>query len=414
MAKLTDGKAGTIAKANVPEKGQRFIFDDHRDSPRGFGLRVTVAGGKAFILKYTFDGRQRRKTIGEWPTWSLEAARLEAGALRQKIDKGIDPIAEARRHRAEPTVSELVEQFCRQHVDTLRSAKEIRRYLETELVPELGDVKVKAVTRQDVRAMIEAKQGSAPVAARNLLAHVRKCFNWALERDLVEHNPCIGIKVAPARKRARILSDDEIRAFWHLVDDAPIHSPLPDALRMVLITGARPGEVSGMRWDEIEDDVWVIPEDRSKTADGHRVPLTALALAVIERMRAERKRLTKSRREAALYVFARGRRPITRNALSRAVLDNADALGNKHHSTWGRWKPHDLRRTVRTGLAALKIPEHIAERVIGHRPQGVIAVYDQHRYDPEKRAALEAWERRLRGIIEGKPADNVIPLKKGR
>jgi hypothetical protein len=98
MAKLTDGRAGTIAKAELPEKGQRFIFDDHRDAPRGFGLRVTKAGGKAFILKYSIDGRERRKTLGDWPTWSLEAARAEAQDLTRAINKGTDPL-EAKRRR---------------------------------------------------------------------------------------------------------------------------------------------------------------------------------------------------------------------------------------------------------------------------------------------------------------------------
>jgi len=102
MAKLTDGKSGTIAKAESPEKGQRFIFDDHRDAPRGFGLRITKAGGKAFVLSYAVDGRQRRKTIGEWPIWTLEAARTEAQELTRKIQTGTDPLEEKRRRRADP------------------------------------------------------------------------------------------------------------------------------------------------------------------------------------------------------------------------------------------------------------------------------------------------------------------------
>src|SRR6056297_3328688 len=101
MPKLTDGNRGTIAKAELPGKGQRLVFDDHRDAPRGFGLRITAAGGKAFILKYTFDGRERRKTIGDWPTWSLEAARAEARDLSQQIAKGTDPLEEKRRRKAE-------------------------------------------------------------------------------------------------------------------------------------------------------------------------------------------------------------------------------------------------------------------------------------------------------------------------
>lgn len=99
MAKLTDGNRGTIAKADPPASGPRFIFDDHRDAPRGFGLRITAAGGKAFILKYSVDGRERRKVIGQWPTWTLEAARAEARELARGIDKGDDPLGRGARLR---------------------------------------------------------------------------------------------------------------------------------------------------------------------------------------------------------------------------------------------------------------------------------------------------------------------------
>src|SRR5690554_4893419 len=111
MAKLTDGPRGTIARMAAPAKGQRLIFDDHRDAPRGFGLRVTAAGGKAFILKYTVDGRERRATIGPWPTWTLEAARAEAHEMLRGIGKGQDPLDERHRRREEPTVAELAAEW---------------------------------------------------------------------------------------------------------------------------------------------------------------------------------------------------------------------------------------------------------------------------------------------------------------
>jgi integrase len=185
------------------------------------------------------------------------------------------------------------------------------------------------------------------------------------------------------------------------------------ALKLVLVTGQRPGEIIGMTWDDIHDEVWVIPEHRHKTEDGQRVPLTPLALELVEAIRGEQERLAKRREALPEHLFTKGENAYTVNALSRAVKRNVKLLGNKDREPWGHWTPHDLRRTMRTGLSALKIPEHIAERVIGHRPQGVVAVYDQHRYEPEKRAALEAWERRLRGIVDNEPADNVVPIASG-
>jgi integrase len=296
----------------------------------------------------------------------------------------------------------------------MRSTAERRRYLEGELMPALGSYKAKVVTRRNVRDLVGAKQANAPVAARNLLAYVRAMFNWALERDLVETNPCAGIKLATARKRSRVLNDEEIRAFWTGLDDAEIRPLMRAALTLILVTGQRPGEVIGMTWDDIHGEVWVIPEHRHKTEDGQRVPLTPLALELVEAVRNEQTRLAKRRGSASEHLFTKGVTPYTVNALSRAVKRNAQILGNKYREPWGHWTPHDLRRTVRTGLSALKIPEHIAERVIGHRPQGVVAVYDQHRYEPEKRAALEAWEQRLRRIVGDSATDNVTSISTGK
>ena len=92
MSKLTDGENGTIATALAPVSGQRFIFDDHKAAPRGLALRVTTAGGKAFVLQYMFGGKQRRKTIGDWPTWSLNGARIEAARLMRLVNCGCDPM----------------------------------------------------------------------------------------------------------------------------------------------------------------------------------------------------------------------------------------------------------------------------------------------------------------------------------
>lgn len=412
MAKLTDGKRGLIAKADVPEKGQRFIFDDHRDSPRGFGLRVTAAGGKAFVLKYTIEGRERLLTIGAWPTWSLEAARMQAKGIRQQVDSGVDPLEKKRQRRQEPSVADLAKRFCIEHGDTMRSSAEIRSYLFKGLVPEFGRVKAKDLSRRDVRALIDEKRLKTPTAARILLAYTRSMFNWALERDIVETNPCLGIKVPASRKRTRVLDEEEIRAFWKGLPSAELLPSMRLVLRLILVTGQRPGEVAGMRWADIQNHVWIIPEHRHKTGDGQRVPLTPLAESLLAEAKAEQERLAKRRCGRPGHVFTKGKSPYTAQAVSRAANRNMRVLGNKAIEPWGHWTPHDLRRTVRTGLAALKIPEHIAERCIGHRPHGVIAIYDQHRYDPEKRAALEAWERRLRGILDGSPEGNVVPLRR--
>jgi integrase len=419
-AKLTED---AIKKALPPETGQRFIFDGHRDAPRGFALRITKAGGKAFVLNYTFEGKQRRKTIGEWPTWSLVAAREEANSLKRRIDSGEDVVETARERRREPTVEDAVKRYCRQHVDGLKSGDAVRRYFERDVVPVIGSRKLKNVRRAEIIELVESKATETPRAGALLLTHIKGLFSWAVDRELIEASPAAGIRAAKVnramkpRQRARVLDDEEVKAFWTAADGCGLHRLTAIALKLVLVTGQRPGEVAGMRWSEIDGKVWTIPGARRlKTETEQRVPLTDTAEDLLAQAKAEVKRLAHRRKwEAGDFVFAaRPSGGITVHALDRAVARYREALGNKEQADWGYWTPHDLRRTCRTGLSASGVSEEIAERAIGHGHKGIVATYNHHRYDAEKRTALEAWERRLRGIIEGAPADNVVALARGR
>lgn len=408
MGKLSEA---IIRAAEPPERGQRLIFDDHRDAPRGFGLRITRAGGKSFVLRYTADGVERRKTLGEWPTWSLAAARQEAQALRRRIDRGEDVLEIERAARRELTVAEAAARYCERHAAGLRSGAVIRRYFDRDVVPALGRQKLKAVRRADLIRLVEDKAADAPRAAALLLVHLKGLFAWAEDRELIEANPAAGIRpgklnrALKPRARARVLDDAEIRQLWACAETCGLHRLTALALKLVLLTGQRPGEVAGMRWDELDGDTWTIPAARRlKTETEHTVPLPATALQLIEAAREEVQRLGRRRRgwNDGGYVFAtRNGSSLTVGALDRGVSRYRAALGNRDHAGAGHWTPHDLRRTCRTGLSAAGVPEEIAERVIGHRHQGIVATYNQHRYDAEKREALVDWERRLLQIVRG-------------
>jgi integrase len=432
MAKLTDGRAGTIAKAELPEKGQRFIFDDHRDAPRGFGLRITKAGGKAFILKYSIDGRERRKTLGDWPTWSLEAARAEAQDLTRAINKGTDPLEAKRRRKGEPTVSELAAEWLDLHAAGLKSEQGIRALIGGDLVKAIGNMKVTDVRRRDVIEAIEAKAIKTPRQAAIMLAYSRKLMDYATDRDFIPANPLAGLKPSAIKVkgkrdplksvvRGRVLDSDEIKSFWANVETSGLHKVTALALKLVLVTGQRPGEVAGMHESEISGRLWTIPASRrGKTDTPHTVHLTDTALQIIADAGEELTRLRARRKAPASgYVFeASPGKAIGNAALSRAVERAHEALGAKMIEPWGRWTPHDLRRTMRTALSACKVRPDIAELTIGHTKRGIVAVYDQHGFDDERRKALEAWERRLEAIVEGRDpdavADNVVRLEGAR
>ncbi|MFN4160122.1 MAG: tyrosine-type recombinase/integrase [Gemmobacter sp.] len=429
MAKLTDGKTGTIAKADPPTTGQRFIFDDHRDAPRGFGLRITSAGGKAFIMKYAIDGRERRKTIGDWPAWGLEQARIEARDLFHRVQKGDDPLEEKRKRRAEPTVSELAVDWLDRHATGLRSERAIRGLIDNDLLPAIGRMKVSDVRRRDVIEAVEAKAENTPRAAAQLLLYARRLFDFATDRDHIPANPLAGLKPGaitvkgkrdPLRQvaRGRILDHDEIRTFWDSVETCGLHRLTALALKLVLVTGQRPGEVAGMHKGEISGDVWTIPAARrGKTDSAHTITLTATAKAIIAEAQAELDRLSRRRTTPASgHIFeAWPGKPVNNAALARAVERSHVALGAKDVPPWGRWTPHDLRRTMRTGLSACRVRPDIAELAIGHTKRGIAAVYDLHGFDAERKAALVAWESRLLRIVAGQDPDampdNVVMLE---
>ena len=419
MTILTDERLKAL---EPPEKGKRLLFDGHRNAPRGFGVRVMPSGKRTFVLRYNAGGRDRLLTIGEYGgnKWSLAAARVEAGKLRRQIDGGADILQERRTERAEPSVSDAVERFVKSKAG-LQSAGAIEAALNRHLLPALGDRKVRQVRRRDVIAVIEAIAVEHPRQAGKVLTYTKQLFSWAEDRELVEVSPIASLKPKRiaggliARKRARVLDDDEIRGFWQNVEDCGIHGITAQALKFVLVTGQRPGEIAGMRWDEINDGVWTVPASRrGKTNDTNTIPLTRTARAILEAARTELERLGARRKgKAGGHVFeARPGRPITVPAMSRAIARYTQQLGNKPTDPWGNWTPHDLRRTMRTGLSACGIAENISERVIGHVKRGILSVYDHHTFDAEKVAALEAWERRRLRIVEGKPAtDNIVNLR---
>lgn len=174
------------------------------------------------------------------------------------------------------------------------------------------------------------------------------------------------------------------------------------ALKLVLVTGQRPGEVAGMHKDEILGRMWTIPASRrGKTETCHAVYLTDTALEIVAAAKLEVERL-QARRSVSwsgnIFEASPGS-AISPAALCRAVVRNSAALGAKVESHWGGWTPHDLRRTMRTGLSACNIRPDIAELTIGHKKRGIVAVYDQHSFDTERRDALLAWEKYLLTVV---------------
>ncbi|MDA1235755.1 MAG: integrase arm-type DNA-binding domain-containing protein, partial [Acidobacteria bacterium] len=231
----------TIRKFPTPEKGNKVHYDEEI---KGLGLRVTAANARAFILNYRIAGRERRYTLGLWPEWSATAARERAKELRRDIDRGEDPLAEREQLRTDPTFGEVVEEYLRIEASKQKRSKEYARMLEREALPQWRNLRAADIKRRDVIALVEKKAETAPISANRLLELIRRVYNFAIRRDIVEANPCALVQ-KPGQEHAkdRVLSRDEIRTFWEALDGQWFTQHTAAALRLILLTAQRPGEV---------------------------------------------------------------------------------------------------------------------------------------------------------------------------
>ena len=389
-----------IRKIDAPGKGNRIVWDDEIT---GLGLRTTAAGAKAFVYRYVADGRERRMTIGPWPEWSTTAARVRAGDLRKEIDAGSDPLTAKEQRRKDPTFGELTQEYLTTEGAKLRRVADVRAMLERDVLPHWAALKVRDIRRRDVIELVERKAKTAPVAANRVLAWVRRVMNFAVSRDVIEHSPCAQVrKPGVERSKDRVLSRAELRAFWEALDGLHFTEQTAAALRLILATAQRPGEVCGMRWADLDGEgngaTWTISAEGAKNALAHRVPLNATARATLEKL---------PRTGEWIFPKLRGVGPIEHNTLGQAVRKalaepkegESPRPEGREPLPVGKFSPHDLRRTAASHMASAGIQRFIIGRVLNHAEPGVTKVYDRHGYDREKRRALDIWDRLLRSIV---------------
>lgn len=397
-----------LAIRNLAPKAARYEVLDGD----GLYIRVMPTGSKSWVMRYMVDGKARRMTLGQYPGVSAAEARQKALDAKKELQRGVDPVEQRKRQedaaRQAPDFAFMLAEFWEKELQASPSGKERRRLIEKDALPVLGEKKIAEITRRDVVLLIDKVRDRAPVAANRLQGALVRLFNFAAERGVIDFSPLVGLRKKSEAPRQRVLSADEIKLFWTMTDaanmamDAFLSTKL--ALRFILLTGQRPGEVSGMTWDEINGDTWNIPAARRKGRTAQSVPLCSLALEILNEAR-----LISGQ---SVFVFQSPQggadRPTERLSLSRAVSRHLQECGFQEG-----WTPHDLRRTVRTGLAELGVDDLAAEQVLGHKIGGIMGVYNQHSYAMEKRAALEKWERHIRRIVglevEG---GKVIPLRK--
>jgi integrase len=405
----------TIKRLPVPDTGNRITYFagatiQGAKAPRGFGVRVTTAGARAFVLNYRLRGREYRYTIGAWPDWSALKAVRAARDLRQRVDRGENPIEDRTPAPATATVTSILNDFVTQHVrnknQPLRSAGEYESAFNRLVKPRIGKLGIYEVRRSHVIKMLdEIENANGPVMADRTLAYLRKAFNWYAIRDDQFSAPVVRgmARIKPKeRARTRVLSDEEIRAIWPVLAEA---GTFGDLVKMLLLTAQRRDEVAQMSRNEIgEDGIWTIPAERYKTKKPNFVPLSKATLALIE---AQPKIIDCD------YVFpSRVKTPYSGFGKSKAKLDKAVLAAMKTQTkkgtkveTLSNWTLHDLRRTAKTLMVRAGVRPDISERVLGHVIAGVEGTYDRHSYAEEKRDALEKLTTMIERILNPPPSN---------
>ncbi len=417
---------------------------DLSDTGEYRGLRVScgAAGTKSFYYRYKspVTGKLVQMKMGTFPAMSLADARGKLEYLKSIRKSGRCPATEKReaelaepegktktRKQQEFTVRALIDLYLEQYIDDRmvngkriagarkpKGQDEVRRTLYADPIKVLGKKPASRVTRKDISSLVMGiVDRGANVQAGNVLRELLAAYEFAIGTDRYFDddfvNPCIQakaglrqakIKLTP-QKGKRILNDNELAELLRWLPGSAYTPTQKNVIQMALWTGCRTGEVVDAEWQyiDLEKRTWHLPETKNFAERYVQLPEQAISF------------LEYHRKTTGRYLFPSSKTglPIQQKQLTeqawRLRRDNR-MLNIKP------WTPHDLRRSVRTGLSRLGCPSEVGEAVLGHSKKGIVGTYDLHQYEPECREWLQIWADHLDELA----GDNIIQIsaKKGQ
>jgi integrase len=380
-----------ITKAK-PEERPYLVWDAHQ---KGLALAVRPNGQRTFKVVYRRNGLLRWYHLGDARVIGLANARKLALGVMYEVTQGKDPQAERKAQRASGTFEELarryVEEHAKVHNKSWRQADTlVRRYL----LPKWGKLNANAITRGDMKVVM--RKIEAPVLANQVLASASAVFAWGIKEDVgqIKENPCRGVSRNKTESRERVLSENELPRFWQAFDQAGLIAG--SALKVILLTGQRPGEVLHMRREHVEGSWWTMPGKPveavgwpgTKNGASHAVHLPERVLDVLAELDDDGK--------STGFIFK------PRSGLDQAMRRICETLGVE------RLTPHDLRRTHGTMVTALGFGRDAMNRVQNHKEGGIGSVYDRHGYAEENKRVMQAVAARILALAEGGDQGNVV------
>lgn len=414
--KLSDPQLRRWIKAGVPVA---------KSDGNGLTFTLSAAGTAAWVLRYRHAGKGRELTLGQYPDVSLKLARQRAGDARAEVQNGVDVARERQREKADSAAAKSFKQLAADYMEkkfpdlATNTVKQRRQHIEGVIYPKLGRLPARDVTTSDVVSLIESvgrtKTGNVAELVFTALSEI---FKHGLARHAVIVNPCAGVSVAaicgrtePRRTRLK-LTEAELRAVLPALPTMGTDNAL--AVKLLLLTCTRIGELAKAEWTNLDFDraEWFVPDANSKSGKGFTVPLTPAALAcfkALQPLACGSRFVLPARQTRRKLNHGRADLPFEQRTLNAMLHKLCDGLGDKVR----RFTPHDLRSTARSHLAALGVDLIVSERCLNHALGGLVAIYDQHDYLTERRAALETWASFVLACEACEPwqQKNVIPIR---
>jgi integrase len=405
MAKKPLGLTVAGIKALQPRAAPFEVKDD---ALTGAYVEIRPSGAASYVLRYRFNDKSCKLTLGcfDPDEGGLARVRKAGREARNALSEGMDPAGEKRAAKAAravvarqaeaiaapaPPAADLVEIVTAEFIEryarpNTRDWRETQRLLERNIVGAWRGRRLSEITKADIHALLDKiVDRGASVGANRIFAQLRKMCGWAVSRGLIERSPCEGVdKPSTETKRDRVLDNRELALVWRACE--AIDFPFGPMTKLLILTGARRGEVAGMRWSEIDINkaIWTIPSERSKNHRAHAVPLSPQALSVLRSL---------PRIIGCDFLFSTtGNTPSSGFSKGKGRIDSA--LLKLDTDPLAAWTMHDIRRSVATGMARHGVALHVIERVLNHVSGsfgGIVGVYQQHKFADEMRVALELW-----------------------
>ncbi|ABZ76350.1 integrase family protein [Shewanella halifaxensis HAW-EB4] len=348
-----------------------------------------------FQYRYRFEGKGRRYDLGSYPNLSLSDARACVPELKGITESGMDVKSVKASQKVgkktvlKPKLEDCMDLFLDKYVTSLReSTQRFYRYTLNKYIPNAFEQPVEDITRKEWYAYFDGvEESSTPHMANSLIKKLKTCLNFCKERDLISDHSLNEIRTKSVGSASntgdRTPSVVEIKAILEEFGRSKSYPTTVNVVRMIVLTGARCGEVRCMQSKDINFDtgIWTVPKEKSKTNTRILRPLGLKALELV-------KWQVKTFGGFSDYVFPSASYkneigPATINKMCRTIVKRMDIE---------RWSVHDFRRSLSTLLTEDGVPLHITEKMLGHKLGGILSVYNKSEYIEDQRKAYKVWE----------------------